>query len=127
MGIHLYRAEGPVAECKPYDCASWDAANTRLQQWARTAPKDGSYNKTDVTVNLSDDFSVSFRFDLTRDHRYGVDLRRHTLEHCQFFAGVLKPFHLSKEQYERYLDEFVETELRAEYARAAQLIEEEAA
>jgi hypothetical protein len=116
MKIILHRAEGQAHECVRVELQSFDQADRLLRCWARTAPKGGSYDKTDVEVHLSDRLSYRFRLDLTHDHVVSADLRQDAVEHALFYAGLRCPPHMEDTRYEAFLSEYVSPEQRAFYA-----------
>lgn len=81
-----------------------DLADAVLREWALTAPASGGYDKCDFIITWEDGETYEGRFDLTREDRRRSDLlEKHVWESLTFSAGVRKPSHLSKEDYERYL------------------------
>lgn len=108
--ITMDRAEGPVAECGKYTCASFAEAHAKIKMWARSAPDRGGYDKTDVTIVFDgiepgEDTSLGFRFDMKRDHATSyLPLSTEAIDYAMFSSGNHRPGHMSDEAYERILN-----------------------
>lgn len=72
--IILNRGEGYTDECIAVVAKNFKQANSILTKWARTAPRDGGYDKTDFIVLTYEQekyaYSVEYtgRFDMTYQH-----------------------------------------------------------
>lgn len=115
--IHLYRAEGPTKvlerEGRQATVSSYEEADRKLKRWAETAPEKGGYDKTDFEVEWEDGETYKGRYDLTyEDHKKGKhNLLGHQIQQELLFrSGLWRPEHLTPEQYERYLENFVDRE-----------------
>jgi len=105
--VWLSRAEGRTQEIEQRTVSSVEAADEQLQRWAHTAPKDGSYHKTDFKVTWSDDETYEGRYDLQfDDYKKNNLLGSHIQQHMAFIGGLVCPERMSREQYDAYLKQF---------------------
>lgn len=89
--VFIHRAEGPVKDftMRPVtyegDTAE-EQGNDWLRKIARTAPRDGSYDKTDVVIRLADGQELSGRFDIQHwtTGRNDTNLRDHFRDTLMF-------------------------------------------
>lgn len=104
--ILVHRVEGYAHECVPVTTTGsrpWDEANAHLLRMSATAPKDGTYDKTDFTVTYEDGETHEGRYDL-KPHSVEVpDLAKHVRDFLQFYAGLRKPAHMTQERYDAFL------------------------
>ena len=99
MVISLTRAEGPTDSVgRPRKVDGWQHAKSVLLQWARTAPKDGSYDKCDFKIEIGD-ATYTGRYDLVHESVRWPDLLRHVTENLEMAAGIYRPHHLSENQW----------------------------
>jgi hypothetical protein len=108
--IYVTRAEGRADECgKQHVFESFADAHKRVRLMARSAPKGGGYDKTDVVfvfdgLEEGEDTSIGLRFDMTYDHATAAEpLRSEGIAHCRFYSGERRPSHISEENYDRIL------------------------
>lgn len=107
--IWLSRAEGRTDECIEKTVDSFEAADSVLRRWARTAPKQGGYHKCDFKITFVDGETYDGRYDLygigvdTDEGTRGPSLSKHVRDFVTFYAGQRKPAHLSHEQYAQCL------------------------
>lgn len=105
--IYLNRAEGLTKELEERTVATYEEADLILRRWAKTAPKDGSYHKTDFQVKWADGQTYNGRYDLKRDDTLKGNLIGSHIQHeLAFYAGIFCPQHLSRREYEAYLERF---------------------
>ncbi|UJR78907.1 hypothetical protein [Sandaracinus amylolyticus] len=100
MKITMIRLEGPT-DGNAVHVETWAGAIRQLQDWSRTAPEGGAYDKVDLCISLGDD-GFSMRFDLSRTNAHTV--RDAAINHCRFYAGTWTPSHWSKARHLAYLD-----------------------
>lgn len=105
--IRIRRAEGFHHETKDtYRFSSFTAADVCLRRMARTAPEDGSYNKTDFWVVYANGYQYSGRFDLKREHQAGANLlSTHMGEFLGILAGRFVPLYVRTAASPRELKE----------------------
>jgi len=101
--ILIHRAEGRPEECIERRVSSFEEADAVIRQMARTAPEDGSYDKTDIVVEFEDGKKFGFRFDMERGHSISVNLQGDARRHVEFFAGRWCPPRMRPDRYETYL------------------------
>lgn len=103
--VWIRRAEGTIRECAEGGqfFATFKDANHELARWAQTAPEPRAYDKCDFVVTFEDGEQYEGRFDLNRDHRFGVSLEKHMIDYLTFYAGARQPNNYSKESYERFI------------------------
>lgn len=110
-----------------------DAAEAEGNQWLReiaaTAPKDGSYDKTDVWVTVSSGQEYQFRFDVrhTSMPDNDTDIRQHMrdflLIHCRPEALP----HIARDRRRlEYFQSQIEPEIKAEAERVLGLLDADA-
>ncbi len=92
--------EWPVV-CEGPDC--WALAHKQLLDWSEVAPKTGGYDKTDFTVTYADGQTYSGRYDLKHTSIEPVDLPGHMQGFLGFYAGRMRPDHLTEERYRSFL------------------------
>lgn len=104
--IILNRAEGPTKDLGGRKATSFQAADEFLRQWARTAPKKGGgYDKTDFKVEWKDGETYEGRYDLQNEDKLKVALLGpHIMDWLTFHAGLRYPQHMSREEYDSYLN-----------------------
>lgn len=112
--ITVTRVEGEAKECgKPqtveaepdegidlYERASWI-----LSGWARTAPKNGGYDKCDFEIVFEDGYLYKGRYNLYHPSVETVNLRNHVYYFQAFYAGLSRPPWMSDEQWDRAVQE----------------------
>ena len=101
--ILIHRAEGLKEECVERRVSSFEEAEAVIRQMARTAPDDGSCDKTDILVEFEDGKKFGFRFDMDRSHSFSVDLHGDARRHVEFYAGRWHPERMTQARYEAYL------------------------
>jgi len=104
--VTVSRAEGWDHECVTIRAASFEAADAVLRRMAHTAPEDGSYHKTDVTVEFEDGESFKIRYDLTRDDVYNADVAAHFRREIGFYSGRWRPAHVTEQTHEIILSRY---------------------
>lgn len=103
--IWIRRAEGPTQDLSSSTITSFEAADSILRKMAHTAPSDGSYNKTDFKIEWQDGETYEGRYDLKRQDESRANLLgSHVQEFLSFHGGLWCPPHLSREDYEDYLE-----------------------
>lgn len=114
--ITLNRAEGRTSELVGPKTVHggadsvWDRANALLRSWSQSAPKDGSYHKTDFVVTYADGETYEGRYDLVHFTVERPDIADHMRAFVMLMAGLRKPSHMTDEQYERYLANWSESD-----------------
>lgn len=115
--IWLRRAEGPHMDLGQSTVTSFEAADAVLKKWARTAPDDRSYNKVDFKVTWQDEET----YDLVKKDEVRANLLgSHIQEFLLFHGGLWCPPHLTREDYEDYLERMErqkDTPKRMDYVR----------
>jgi len=113
--IYLNRAEGLTKELEERTVHSLNEADEVLRRWARTAPKTGGYHKIDFQILWADGETYTGRYDLKYEDTTKSNLIGSQVQHyLAFHAGIFCPQHLSREQYEAYLERFGGEEKKAE-------------
>jgi hypothetical protein len=104
--IWLHRAEGPTKDVGERTVTSYEAADSQLRKWARTAPKEGrGYDKTDFQVEWADGETYEGRYDLKHDDTTKGNLIGSHIQHfVAFHAGIFCPEHMTRKDYEAYLE-----------------------
>jgi len=83
---------------------TWEGANKAIAHIRTSAPKDGSYYKTDVIITWADGFKVTVREDVKGyGAEYTCDISRNMLYLWQFYAGFRKPANITEGEYEEIL------------------------
>lgn len=106
--IKLNRGEGPTDQCGVVELSRMSQvylvgwANRVLNEWRKTAPANGAYDKVDFEIDFENDYNYRGRFDMKRDEE--ADLLKHVCEFIEFTTGDHKPEHLTDEQYNDFLD-----------------------
>lgn len=100
--IDIDRAEGPTSMCVSHHfegLTCWEDANRWLQsqRWSFSG-----CDKHDFMVTFEDGETYSGRLDCSSNGG-DCDVAGHIREFCKFHAGLAKPTHLSREQYENFL------------------------
>ena len=104
--INLHRAEGFTAlmtkDPVRFDGLDpWAGAEAALRQWALTAPRDGTVDKTDFTVVYEDGFEYSGCFGLKFDD---TDLPGHIRGFCEHVVAHRQHYgHIDVDAVERFL------------------------
>jgi len=102
--VWVRRAEGPTKDLGQHTVDSLEAADAHLKRWARTAPKDGSIDKVDFRISWEDGQTYDGRYELRYDDARKAGLiGPHVQDELIFHAGLRRPSHLSREDYEAYL------------------------
>lgn len=105
--VWLSRAEGRTQEIGQRTESSLEAADEQIRHWAQTAPKEGSYHKTDFKVTWEDGETYAGRYDLQfGDYKKSNLLGSHIQQHLAFLAGLVCPERMTREQYETYLKQY---------------------
>lgn len=119
--ISIQRVEGPTDECVSMTTADgatekalWLAADEALRMWARTAPKNGGYDKCDFQVEYMDGSTYKGRYDLKHIDLEYPNLSKHIEHHVKFHSGKYCPSWMTSEQYAKVISSFGE-ECRASY------------
>ncbi len=104
--ITLDRAEGPTALLgPPVTRSSFEDADRILRDWAHTAPAGGGYDKVDFRIEWQDGETYEGRYDMKREDESRANLLgSHVQEFLSFQGGLWCPPHLSREDYEAYLE-----------------------
>lgn len=109
--IRIERAEGTDEDCRAGQAThtTWANAEAHIKRMARTAPKDGGYDKTDIKVEWADGETYAWRFDMTREHvtspsPLADDLR----EIASCWAGRRCPNHLDADAYLKLRERFAQ-------------------
>ncbi len=106
LHIIIDQAEGLIGNLiVNKQCSSWEIARNFLLKIRDTAPKDGSYYKTDVIATWADGMQVKVREDVTNDGTYNADLAERIRGLWLFYGGLKKPSHMSDEDYEKILSD----------------------
>jgi len=111
LKIKLNRAEGPINQSnRKVEFVGglnklWNQANAQLLRWSDTAPEQG-YDKVDFEVSFDDGSIYSGTYDLKHYSVENPDLARHIVDYCNFYAGRLRPSHLSVDKYATFLASF---------------------
>lgn len=108
--ITIDRAEGPCALCtgpKTFRGSEvWIQARDYLHGQAHTFPANGGYDKHDFEIEWEDGRKYEGRLDCQSATKSDPDLdvALHVKRHLEFYAGLWCPSHMTKEQYEDYLN-----------------------
>lgn len=110
--IWIRRAEGPTKDLGERTVSSYEAADSQLRAWARTAPKaGGGYDKTDFQVEWADGETYEGRYDLQQEDTTKGNLIGSQIQHfLGFHAGLFCPQSMTREQYEAHLNRSGEEE-----------------
>lgn len=84
--IEIERVEGYAEDCFKVTADSFEQASRIISLMAQNAPNDGSYDKTDFTVEWSDGQTYSGRLDLQYRMKNGYDLRDQMRETIPYLA-----------------------------------------
>lgn len=104
--VDLERVEGRIDERFAASFSSVEAAERLLALWARTAPDDGTYDRTDFLVTFEDGETYGGRIDLQRQHEEGYSILGHIRDEVAFYAGVARPAHMTEKEYAAFLASF---------------------
>lgn len=94
LHIRIERAEGYEEECTTHHYADFATAWACLQAHGHTAPDNGCYDKTDITVTFPDGQQWAYRHDMTRGGSAdgnGLDLASNILQSLRFYTGERTP------------------------------------
>lgn len=107
VSIKLERAEGPSDQCGiPVTVATFAEANAVLRTWALDCPADMlGYLKNDFWVTYADGEVYEGRYDLTHEDQTSASVERHITQFLKFHAGDYCPPHLTRAQYDMFLDQ----------------------
>lgn len=100
LAITLTRAEGMEDECgQPVTVASFDAANAVLQDWSKTAPATGGYDKCDFSVIWPDGSDYEGCYDLKHRSIQPASLTAHMVDQAEYMTGQHCPVHMGGKQF----------------------------
>lgn len=124
--VWVSRAEGPTKDLGERTTSSLEAADAILRRWSRTAPEKGhGYNKVDFKITWQDGESYLGRYDLEQEDGTKKNLiGEHAQQFLTFHAGYWCPSHMTKEQYQAYLEQTGFGEDSENRAMAKKLLEE---
>ncbi len=117
ISITINQAEGMHGQMLKGAHTTWEAANKMLASIKHSAPKDGSYYKTDVIVIWADGMQVSTREDVANSDRYLANLATNIRSTWLFYAGLKKPDHLTEEQYDRITSDIARRDAAVAYLK----------
>jgi hypothetical protein len=107
--IHLQKLEGLERESIVY---SFQEVNSILQKWAIEDSPDFGYDKTIIEIFYQDGNKLSFRFDLSKKHKGGVNITDFIKNELEIYAGLRKPYYMTDEQYQEFLSIYITEEDR---------------
>lgn len=120
--IVFHRAEGQSHECIPQTFtgpAAWEMAELHVMVAARTAPRDGGYDKCDVEITFEGDGRepevYRTRYDMVHPESGNyTPLARHVLSAWNFYSGRRLPAHFTPERWQQLITNLnIEPEKRA--------------
>lgn len=102
LDIYFKRAEGPSHLCVAKTFTNFEDVNKYMGEMSKTAPKEG-YDKCDFKVDFGNGDTYTGRYDLKHSSIEKPDLANYVKEELLFYAGELKPDHMSQSQYDELL------------------------
>lgn len=119
--IIIDQVEGPTGSLRKTEHTTWADAEERLQRICWSAPKDGSYWKTDFRIEFVGGELYSGRYDAAHPESksYEGALAKHIRDHLELYAGLRRPAHIPEADYDAMLarreSDPAATEKRADY------------
>lgn len=97
---------------------TWEEADGLLREIAYTAPHGGAYHKTDFTIVFADGEEYKGRYDVQNIARERPNLRDHVRRSVGYFSGLVRPPHISQEDYAGHMKAYGDDTQRQWYELA---------
>lgn len=109
-------AEGPINEQREGRSADdWEGFNAILRDIAHGVPNTGGYDKVGFRITFADGEEYTGRYDVLNINRERPLLQNHVRSFVGFHSGLIKPDHLTDEDYTAHLGVYGEVARRVWY------------
>lgn len=83
--------------------STFTEVNEIIRKAAVNAPDDGCYDKTKFLITFTDGYEYVGRMDIVKNDMHGNGITDHVTSHCEYYAGIKHPSHMTKEQWDNHV------------------------